>query len=84
MRAMPLLGLLALLLLLAPAAGAQENTSMGNEGYIPPGADEPGPEESVETGPGISYGTFLLVGMLLFVGAFGWAAWRYARRPPPP
>ena len=70
--------LLILAMLAVPFASAQDTV----QGTYPPDAAPPDTEESVESGPGFAYGGAVLLLVLVFAAALGWAAWRQSRRPP--
>ena len=71
--------LVALVILLTPLAAAQ-NASTDE---LPVGAGAPDEQESLESeGAGPVYAVAVVVGTIAFASAFGYAAWRYARRPP--
>lgn len=72
-------------LVAVPGAAGQDAPEVDTpDGQQVEGTGPPTAQESLEEGPGISYGVFLLVGIVVFMGAFGYAAWRYAKRPPSP
>lgn len=71
---------LVFLLLLIPTAAAQDTV----QGTYPNDAEVPDPEESVETGPGMTYGAAVVLGIMAFALALAWVGWRQARRPPSP
>lgn len=78
--------LLTLALALVPDAAAEQGAPTVDtpEGVDVPGTGAPAAEESLEGGPGIAYGTFLVLAVLGFAAALGYASWRYAKRPPGP
>lgn len=71
--------IVALVLLLALPLAAAQNASTHD---LPVGEGAPGTQESIETGPGLTYGVFVVIGTVGFAAAFAYAAYKYARRPP--
>lgn len=71
-------GLALALLLLVPFAAAQNQST----DELPTGNETVDVDESVESGPGLAYGAFVLIGTVAFAAAFAYAAYKYTRRPP--
>lgn len=76
---MRILVLIFLALASLPIAVAQNEST----DELPVGTGPPGPEESIEGGWGISYGSFVMIGTIVVVVALAYVSYKQRRNPPP-